>query len=93
MDKKEQIWTAIARMHTPGFFITALIGQEGEEFPAALQAYIGERLAAFRRGVKARKFVFRQGDWRIYLTFFPTDRVVEEGYALKNSVMKTPRKP
>jgi hypothetical protein len=38
-------------------------------------------------GTRSRRFVFQEGEWRIYLTFFPTDEVVDERYALKNKVV------
>ena len=71
----EQIWKYIAELSTPGFFVTADIMYEGEEFPV-------------ETGISARKFTFHSGGWRIHLTFFPTDRVVDERYALKNKMIK-----
>ena len=84
----EQIWKYIAELPTPGFFITADIMCEGEEFPVNIEDFIYEKLALIERGVSARKFSFHTGGWRIYLTFFPTDRVVDERYALKNKMIK-----
>ena len=84
---QEQIWKAIAGMKTFGFFITAEIGREGSSFPSGLENYIREKLEAIGGGVAARRFVFKEEGWRIYLTFFPTDRVVDEKYALKNKVV------
>lgn len=89
---KEQIWSYLARRQTPGFFITAEVSREGAAWPVGLEAFLTDRLEAIRRGqVSARKFVFTADDWRIVLTFFPTDRVVDERYALKNKVMKLRR--
>lgn len=84
----EQIWKYIAELPTPGFFITADIMCEREEFPVNIEDFIYEKLALIERGVSARKFSFHTGEWRIYLTFFPTDRVVDERYALKNKMIK-----
>lgn len=84
----EQIWKYIAELPTPGFFITADIMCEGEEFPVNIEDFIYEKLALIEGGVSARKFSFHTGGWRIYLTFFPTDRVVDERYALKNKMIK-----
>lgn len=86
---KEQLWNYLAHRPTPGFFVTAEVVREGSTWPDGLETFLADRLDAIRRGqVSARKFVFTEGDWRIYLTFFPTDRVVDERYALKNKVMK-----
>ena len=74
-------------MHTPGFFITAEIQRVGKELPEGLEAFIRQKLDSIRNGIKSRRFVFQEGEWRMYLTFFPTDEVVDERYALKNKVV------
>ena len=73
----EQIWKYIAELSTPGFFVTADIMYEGEEFPVDIKAFIIDKLALIETGISARKFTFHSGGWRIHLTFFPTDRVVD----------------
>lgn len=87
MDVQEQIWQGIGRMDTPGFYITAEMDRVGHHLPVTLEAFIGQKQEKIRQGISARRFVFNEGEWRIYLTFFPTDRVVDEKYALKNKVM------
>ena len=84
----EQIWKYIAELSTPGFFVTADIMYEGEEFPVDIKAFIIDKLALIETGISASKFTFHSGGWRIHLTFFPTDRVVDERYALKNKMIK-----
>ena len=84
---QEQIWRDIASMQTPGFFITAEMQRVGNAMPEGLETFVLQKLEAIRNGVRSRRFVFREGEWRIYLTFFPTDRVVDERYALKNKVV------
>lgn len=84
---KEQIWQMIAALHTPGFFITAEMGRVGTDFPTGLESFIGKKLKQIQEGITSRRFVYQESDWRIYLTFFPTDRVVDERYALKNKVV------
>lgn len=84
---EEQLWKKIAGMHTPGFFITAEIQRVGKELPEGLEAFIRQKLDSIRNGIKSRRFVFQEGEWRMYLTFFPTDEVVDERYALKNKVV------
>ena len=74
-------------MHTPGFFITAEIVRLDEAMPMRLEAFIQGKLAQINQGISARRFVFCEGEWRIYLTFFPTTEVVDERYALKNKVV------
>lgn len=87
MDLQEQIWQDIARMDTPGFYIAAEMDRVGTHIPHTLEDFIGQKLEKIRQGITARRFVFGEGEWRIYLTFFPTDKVVDEKYALKNKVM------
>ena len=84
---QERIWKHIAAMQTPGFFVTAEMQRVGNSLPEGLEAFVSERLEAIRKGTRSRRFVFQEGEWRIYLTFFPTDEVVDERYALKNKVV------
>ena len=84
---QERIWKHIAAMQTPGFFVTAEIQRAGNSFPEGLEAFVSQKLEAIRMGTRSRRFVFQEGEWRIYLTFFPTDEVVDERYALKNKVV------
>lgn len=84
---QEQVWKYIAQMPTPGFFITAEMQRMGEVMPEGLEAFICQKQRQIKEGIGARRFVFQEGEWRIILTFFPTDRVVDERYALKNKVL------
>ena len=84
---EEQIWEYIAGMDTPGFFITAEMQSMGSVMPEGLDAFIRKKLEVIRKGIGSRRFVFQEGEWRIYLTFFPTNEVVDERYALKNKVV------
>lgn len=84
---KEKIWQLIASIHTPGFFITAEMNRVASTIPVGLENFILKKMEGIRKGIQARRFVYQEDGWRIYLTFFPTDRVVEERYALKNKVM------
>ena len=84
---EKQIWRKIAGMDTPGFFITAEIHRKGEVFPVGLEEFVDRKLKLIQEGIGSRRFVFQEGEWRIYLTFFPTTEVVDECYALKNKVV------
>ena len=84
---QERIWKHIAAMQTPGFFVTAEMQRVGNSFPEGVEAFVSQKLEAIRMGTRSRRFVFQEGEWRIYLTFFPTDEVVDERYALKNKVV------
>ena len=84
---EEQVWRKIAGMHTPGFFVTAEVQRMGSVMPDGLEAFIHSKLSLIRGGLTTRRFVFQEGEWRIYITFFPTTEVVDGRYALMNKVV------
>jgi hypothetical protein len=84
---EKQIWKDIAEMHTPGFFITAEMNRTGSVIPQGLEGFVRKKMEQIQEGLKTRRFVFQEGEWRIYLTFFPTTQVVDERYALMNKVV------
>lgn len=84
----DRILELVSQIPSPGFFITAEVSRDGADImPAEIESFIADKLEQIRQGAKARKFVYQKGDWRIIFTFFPTDRVVDEKYALKNKVL------
>ena len=83
----EEMLRLISEIPTPGFFVTAEFSQVGEEVSYGMAAFIFSKLEVIAQGSQARKFVWQTGEWRIIFTFFPTDRVVDEKYALKNKVL------
>ena len=87
MHTEEQIWQMLEEMDTPSFFVTAEMGRKGEDFPAGLADFVAQKLQKIAQGAGNRRFVYSGGGWRIYLTFFPTETVVDERYALKNKVI------
>ena len=89
MELKEQIWQTFSRTRRwKGFFVTAEVCREGEDYPVSLVTFADEKWKRItQEGISARRFVFQEGGWRIYLTFFPTTQVVDERYALKNKVL------
>ena len=84
---EEQVWKMIAGMQTPGFFVTAEVQRKGSVMPDGLETFIQSKLALIHEGLATRRFVFQEGEWRIYITFFPTPEVVDERYALMNKVV------
>lgn len=86
---RDEILKLVAGIPTPGFFVTVEFVNILADFPEGIGEFILQKLSLIRSGAAARKFVFTEGKWRLYFTFFPTDRVVEEKYALKNQVFKT----
>lgn len=78
----------ISEIHFPGFFITVECTKTSDETPQGIEAFLEKKHKSILQGVTTRKFVFQDAGWRLIFTFFPTDSVVEERYALKNSVIK-----
>jgi hypothetical protein len=88
----DAILNRIGNLSTPGFFVTVEFTKEGKEYPAGLEAFIVDKLERIHQGVKARKFSYQESGWRMALTFFPTDRVVDEKYAMKNKLKYTKKR-
>ena len=82
----DQIFQKVAEVSIPKFFITVEFSTVGKDMPKHLDAFLWEKYELILHGANGRKFIYREGDWRMILTFFPTDRVVDEHYALKNKV-------
>ena len=53
-----------------------------------LEVFIKGKITQIQQGITGRKFTFQEGKWRLHLTFFPTNCVVDERYALKNKFIK-----
>lgn len=84
----EQLLEIISKIPSPGFFITVDIPREGAAItPDDIERFISDKLKLIHQGITSRKFVYQKNDWRIIFTFFPTDKVVDEKYALKNKVL------
>ena len=80
----------LSRLDTSDFFVTVDILSEDKDFPESLDTYIFTKIEAIHsRHIPARKFLFKEGNWKIHLTFFPTQEVVDERYAMKNKMIKT----
>lgn len=78
----------ISEIHLSGFFITADVTKTSEETPQGIEEFLREKHRVIQQGVSVRKFTFQNAGWRIIFTFFPTDRVVDEKYAMKNKMIK-----
>lgn len=86
----DEIFELIAGISTPGFFITVEFKTVSETMPKGIEAFLQQKLADIKSGVIARKFAYNEEGWRLFFTFYPTDSVVEEKYAMKNQVVKSP---
>lgn len=84
----DQIFQKVAAISIPHFFITVEFAaiSNANGVPEHIEAFLWEKYEAILRGASGRKFVFQEGEWRLIFTFFPTNQVVDERYALKNKV-------
>ena len=86
MTVTDRIFQNVAELSVPHFFITVEFSVVGNEMPEHIESFIWEKYQAILHGANGRKFVYTEGGWRLFFTFFPTDKVVDERYAIKNKV-------
>lgn len=84
----DDILQLISEIHLPGFFVTVDFTRTSEEVPQEIEEFLKEKYKTIQQGVSTRKFAFQSAGWRMVFTFFPTDKVVEEKYAMKNKMIK-----
>ena len=81
----DRIFHQVAEISIPCFFITVEFAAMGSEVPKHIETFLQEKYNAILHGANGRKFIYREEEWRLIFTFFPTDKVVDERYALKNN--------
>lgn len=86
MTVTDRIFQNVAELSVPNFFITVEFSVMGNEMPEHIESFVLEKYQAILHGANGRKFVYTEGGWRLFFTFFPIDKVVDERYALKNKV-------
>lgn len=80
----DDILALVGRISIPNYFVTVLFAATGEVMPQDIESFVLEKHKLIQNGATGRKFVYRKGGWRMIFTFFPTNSVVDEKYALKN---------
>lgn len=86
MTIESQVFEKIGAIPIPHFFITVEFSSLGNEIPDDMESFLWKKYETIVQGGNGRKFVYKKGEWRMIFTFFPTDSVVDERYALKNKV-------
>lgn len=84
MTAVDRIFRQVSEITIPRFFITVEFAAVGDGMPKGIEAFLQEKHRAILQGASGRKFTYQEEGWRLIFTFFPTDRVVDERYALKN---------
>lgn len=85
---EDDILRWVGEIPLPGFFVTADFAKTSEASPQGIEEFLKEKYKAIQQGIPARKFAYQNAGWRIVFTFYPTDRVVDEKYAMKNKMIK-----
>lgn len=88
MTVEDQIFKIVSEISIPRFFITVEFSSISMKVPEDIEKFLLEKHEAIQNGVTGRKFIYQKEGWRLVFTFFPTDHVVDERYALKNKVLK-----
>ena len=78
MTVTDRIFQNVAELSVPNFFITVEFSVMGNEMPEHIESFVLEKYQAILHGANGRKFVYTEGGWRLFFTFFPTDKVVDE---------------
>ena len=77
MTVTDRIFQNVAELSVPNFFITVEFSVMGNEMPEHIESFVLEKYQAILHGANGRKFVYTEGGWRLFFTFFPTDKVVD----------------
>lgn len=85
----DDILQIISEIRLPGFFVTVDFSKTAESTPQGIEEFLKQKYLLMQQGVSTRKFAFQEAGWRMVFTFFPTDTVVEEKYAMKNKMIKS----
>ena len=88
MTSTDSILQLISEIHIPGFFITVDFLQIGKAIPQGISGFLKEKYDKISHGASGSKFIYQESGWRMAFTFYPTDRVVDEKYAMKNKMIK-----
>lgn len=84
----DKILEQLSQVHFQGFFITVDFVKASNTVPGGIEEFLNEKYQAILQGITGRKFAYQASGWRMLFTFYPTDRVVEEKYAMKNKIYK-----
>ncbi|GAE84323.1 hypothetical protein [Bacteroides reticulotermitis] len=91
MEQEDYIFREINRISIPNFFITVEISGNMNVRPSGIETFLHAKYQAILKGISGRKFIYCEDGLRLIFTFFPTDRVVDERYALKNKLLMKKR--
>lgn len=82
MTLTDSVLQLISEIHIPDSSLPQIFCKL-ENFSPRNRFFLKEKHAKIIQGANGRKFIYQQSGWRIAFTFYPTDRVVDEKYAMK----------
>ncbi len=74
----------VAQQQFNGYFVAATYRAVGNDLPGDILQFLEDKYRQIEQGATGRRFVYRADGWYIFFTFYPTDKVVDEKYAMKN---------
>lgn len=69
MTVTDRIFQKVAEISIPHFFVTVEFAAMGSEMPQGIETFLQEKHKAILRGANGRKFIYREGEWRLIFTF------------------------
>ncbi len=69
------------------YFITVEFSKKGESLPLYLQDFLTDKSNQYQESQPFTR-VYREGDWRLILTFIPRNKPIDRRFALTNTFVK-----
>ena len=88
MTSTDSILQLISEIHIPRFFYYRRLPANRRGYSSRNKRLLKEKYDKISHGASGRKFIYQESGWRMAFTFYPTDRVVDEKYAMKNKMIK-----
>ena len=66
MTVTDQIFRKVAETSIPHFFITVEFSASGTEMPEHIESFLREKHKVILRGASGRKFIYKEGEWRLF---------------------------
>ena len=80
----DELLARVGNLHFSDFFVTALCRKASDKVPSNIEEFLIKKFQLIKEGASGRRFVYKNEGWYVFFTFFPTNVVVDEKYALKN---------
>lgn len=82
-----KILQLVASHPQKNYFITVCFSKKGTTLPLLLNQYIAEKVIS-KSPLTAFRSVYKEGDWRLILTFIPKKGPVDQEFSLSNEFVR-----